>query len=297
MFSEVKKQSIVELVSPLLSSKRVRLMIQREDMNDKDCMGNKWWKLKYNLKKAIELKKDTVLTFGGAYSNHIVATASACQRLGLNSIGIIRGEALSKQNPTLKKAADFGMTFKFVDRQQYRLKDQIDWHQHFENCYVVPEGGTNQLAVKGCSEMLQDSEFDIVCVPVGTGGTLSGVVNTLKDHQFAIGFSSLKGGDFLNETIEKYVDSKNWKLNSDYHFGGYAKVSEELIDFMNQFKKQHSIVLDPIYTAKMFYGIFDIVKRDLIPPNSTILAIHTGGTQGIEGMNERIKSKGWKIDF
>jgi 1-aminocyclopropane-1-carboxylate deaminase len=189
------------------------------------------------------------------------------------------------------------MNFKFIDRNQYRLKDSIDWSQDYENCYVVPEGGTNDLAVKGCAEMIQDVGFDIACVPVGTGGTLSGIINSLKSHQAAIGFSSLKGGEFLTETINEYVISKNWSMNTDYHFGGYAKISEELITFMNDFKEEHSILLDPVYTAKMFYGIFDMLKRDLIMPNSTILAIHTGGTQGIEGMNERIKSKGWKIDF
>ncbi|MBL6657544.1 MAG: pyridoxal-phosphate dependent enzyme [Flavobacteriales bacterium] len=297
MFSEDKKQIIVELHSPLLSSKGVKLLVQREDMNDSDCMGNKWWKLKYNLSKAIELKNDTVVTFGGAFSNHIVATASACQRMGLNSIGIIRGEESSKQNPTLKRAASFGMKFKFIDREYYRRKESVDWSQEYQNSYIVPEGGTNELAVKGCAEMLQDVDFDTVCVPVGTGGTLSGIVNALKGNQFALGFSSLKGGVFLIETINEYASSKNWKLNTDYHFRGYAKISEELITFMNAFKEQHSIVLDPVYTAKMFYGIFDMLKRDLIIPNSTILAIHTGGTQGIEGMNERIKSKGWKIDF
>jgi 1-aminocyclopropane-1-carboxylate deaminase len=297
MFSEDKKQIVVELYSPLLLSKGVRLLVQREDTNDIDCMGNKWWKLKYNLKKAIALKHDTIVTFGGAFSNHIVATASACHRLGLNSIGIIRGEEFSKQNPTLRKAASFGMNFKFIDRNQYRLKDSIDWSQDYENCYVVPEGGTNDLAVKGCAEMIQDVDFDIACVPVGTGGTLSGIINSLKSHQTAIGFSSLKGGEFLTETINEYVNSNNWSLSTDYHFGGYAKISEELITFMNDFKEEHSILLDPVYTAKMFYGIFDMLKRDLIMPNSTILAIHTGGAQGIEGMNERIKSKGWKIDF
>lgn len=297
MFSEVKKQPITELHSPLLASKGVRLLVQREDLNDSECMGNKWWKLKYNLKKAIELNNDTIVTFGGAFSNHIVATAAACQRLGLKSVGIIRGEELAKQNPTLRKATEYGMIFRFIDRQHYRKKNNIDWHQFYENCYVIPEGGTNDLAVKGCGEMLQDTDFDIACVPVGTGGTLSGVINTLKGNQFAFGFSSLKGGDFLDSTIDRYVQSKNWKLITDYHFGGYAKISEELIIFMNQFKKQYSIVLDPIYTAKMFYGIFDMIKGDLIQPNSTILAIHTGGTQGIEGMNERLKPKGWQIDF
>ena len=151
MFSQVVQQDIQEIHSAFLHSKKVRLLVQREDLNDPYCMGNKWWKLRHNLIEAIREKHNKVLTFGGAFSNHIVATASACHRLGLNSIGIIRGEEFSKQNPTLRKAASFGMNFKFIDRNQYRLKDSIDWSQDYENCYVVPEGGTNDLAVKGCA--------------------------------------------------------------------------------------------------------------------------------------------------
>jgi len=296
MFSEVVKQDIQEITNSFLKSKNVRLFIQREDLNDPYCMGNKWWKLRYNLIEAIRQNHNTILTFGGAFSNHIVAAASACNRMGLKSIGIIRGDFTNNLNPSLLKAQNDGMELHFVDRETYREKSNIDWTSTFGNSYLIPEGGTNELAVSSCEEMISFKEFDTVCVPVGTGGTLSGIIRSLKPSQSAIGFSSLKGGEFLNAEVKKYVNHSNWSIQSDYHCGGYAKVNLELVNFMNAFKREFSIQLDPVYTAKMFYGIFDMIKNEQIPPNSTILAIHTGGTQGIQGMNQRIQSKGWKID-
>jgi 1-aminocyclopropane-1-carboxylate deaminase len=259
-------------------------------------MGNKWWKLRYNLIEAIREKHNKVLTFGGAFSNHIVATASACNRMGLKSIGIIRGDSTDKLNPSLIRAQNDGMELFFVDRQIYRNKSNIDWKSIYGDHYLIPEGGTNELAVSSCEEMISFKEFDMVCVPVGTGGTLSGIIRSLKPSQHAIGFSSLKGGGFLNDEVKKYVDHSNWSIQFDYHFGGYAKINLELVSFMNEFKRDFSIQLDPVYTAKMFYGIFDMIKNEQIRSNSTILAVHTGGTQGIEGMNQRIQSKEWKID-
>ena len=259
-------------------------------------MGNKWWKLRYNLTEAVRQNQRTILTFGGAFSNHIAATASACNRLGLKSIGIIRGEPNINLNPTLLKAKKEGMQLQFVDRISYRNKTNIDWKSIYGACYIIPEGGTNELAIKSCEEMVSYKDFDIICIPVGTGGTLSGVIRSLKSSQFALGFSALKGAKFLNTEVKKYVNTSNWAIKHDYHFGGYAKVSQQLVTFMNQFKHDFSIQLEPIYTAKMFYGIFDMIKNNKILPNSTILAVHTGGLQGIEGMNQRLQSKEWKID-
>lgn len=295
MFSQVVKQDIQEITKNMFKSKKVKLLIQREDLNNPHCMGNKWWKLRYNLTEAIKQNQSTILTFGGAFSNHIAATASACNRLGLNSIGIIRSEFNKNLNPTLLRAKNEGMQLQFIDRETYRNKSNVDWKSLFGDCYLLPEGGTNELAVKSCEDMVAFKDFDIVCVPVGTGGTLSGIVRSLKPSQFALGFSSLKGGDFLTGEVNKYVNTTNWSIQSNYHFGGYAKVSQQLVAFMNEFKRDYSIQLEPIYTAKMFYGIFDMIKNNKILPNSTILAVHTGGLQGIEGMNQRLQSKEWKI--
>ena len=224
-------------------------------------MGNKWWKLRYNLTEAINQNESTILTFGGAFSNHIAATAFSCNRLGLKSIGIIRGDFNDNLNPTLLKAKNEDMQLQFVDRETYRNKSNIDWKSIYGDSYIIPEGGTNELAVKSCEEMVSYKDFDIVCVPVGTGGTLSGVIRSLKPSQFALGFSALKGGEFLNTEVKKYVKTSNWYIKYDYHFGGYAKVNQQLVNFMNQFKRDFSIQLEPIYTAKMFYGIFDMINE------------------------------------
>lgn len=273
----------------------VRVFVQREDLINPFCSGNKWWKLKYNLVEALNNKNDSVLTFGGAHSNHILATSYACHNLKLNSIGIIRGEEVN--NNTLSQAMKFGMELHFIDRGMYKNKDIIDWGAKFKNSYVLPEGGTNPLAVKGCQEMLATSDFDYVCCCVGTGGTLAGIVNSLKGNQEAIGIPVIKGGDFLNTVIGNYANfNTNWHLNNDYHFGGYAKMTKELLDFMNSFKATFHFSIDPVYTAKLFFGVFDLIKKGFFKKKSKILILHSGGLQGIEAMNNKIKSKGWRIE-
>lgn len=259
--------------------------------------------MKYNILKAKKLKKQIVLTFGGAYSNHILATAVGCKLNNLKSIGIIRGEELANdfdntlsKNPTLKEAFNNEMTFDFVSRQEYRNKNEISFIENLKDkygdFYLIPEGGTNNLAVKGCEEILsnEDFNFDYICCSVGTGGTISGVINSSSENQNIIGFSSLKG-DFLVDEIKRFAKKSNWSLNTDFHFGGYAKYSDELISFINDFKEKSSILLDPIYTAKMIYGIFDMIKNDKFEKGSKILAIHTGGIQGINGFNEVLSQK------
>ena len=276
------------------------LYIKREDQIHPHISGNKYRKLKYNLEEAKRLKKTTVLTFGGAYSNHIAAVASAGETYGFKTIGIIRGEELQNKvdaNATLSFAKNCGMTFKFVSREVYRKKTTDTFisqlESEFGDFYLVPEGGTNANAIKGCEEILQesDSEFDYICCAVGTGGTISGIINSAKPHQKVLGFPALKG-EFLNDDICKFARNTNWELITDYHFGGYAKISEQLITFINTFKAQYDILLDPVYTGKMMFGIFDLLQKGYFPEGSKILAIHTGGLQGIKGMNVVLKQKG-----
>ena len=188
-----------------------------------------------------------------------------------------------------------------MSREDYRDKSSKAFVEKylldFSEFYLIPEGGTNLLGVKGCEEILSDVEidFDFVCCAVGTGGTISGLINSLKPHQRALGFTSLKGAYFLTEEIAKYVSNSQWTLNLDHHFGGYAKVNKVLIDFINNFKKTHHISLDPVYTGKMLFGLWDLIEKDYFRRGSTIIAIHSGGLQGIEGMNQRIKNKGLQI--
>jgi len=285
------------------NSKNIRLFIKREDTIHPFISGNKYRKLKYNLIEAKRLNKNTLLTFGGAFSNHIAATAYAGKINSLKTIGVIRGEELRNKvdaNPTLKFAKANGMTFHFVSRSAYREKSDKDFMKNlktlFGDFYVIPEGGTNVLAVKGCEEILnaKDDTYDYICNCVGTGGTLSGIINASWEHQTVLGFPVLKG-DFITTEILKFVDNKNWRLVTDYHFGGYAKLNQELIGFINDFKRQFGILLDPIYTGKMLFGIIDMIKTNQFLEGSKILAIHSGGLQGIEGMNLKLKSKHWPL--
>lgn len=277
----------------------VTLFIKREDLLHPYISGNKYRKLKYNLVQAQKEQHDTLLTFGGAFSNHILATAAAGADYGFKTIGVIRGDELASQieeNPTLQQARDFGMVFEFVSRDEYRRKDTPEFLAHLQSkygsFYRLPEGGTNALAVKGCEEILteQDAVFDYICCSVGTGGTLSGLINCSKSSQQVLGFSALKG-DFLQEDIRKFAYHQHWELVTDYHFGGYGKVSEELIQFINSFYQKYRIPLDPIYTGKMVFGVFDGIRKGKFPKNSKILMIHTGGLQGIAGMNKKLKKK------
>lgn len=284
---------------PLLREKGVILNIKREDTIHPLISGNKYRKLKYNLLEAKKRGKDTLLTFGGAFSNHIAATAYAGHEQGLKTIGVIRGEELENKwqdNPTLKLAHEHGMQFHFVSRSHYRLKSEAsfiqDLKERFGDFYLLPEGGTNALAVKGCAEILtqNDTKFDYICSAAGTGGTVAGLINASQPHQTVLGFPALKG-NFLIDEIRTFAHSDRWRLVTDYHFGGYAKVNQQLIAFINLFKRETGISLDPIYTGKMLFGIFDLVKRDVFPPETQILAIHTGGLQGIKGMNQILKKK------
>ncbi|QBZ96626.1 1-aminocyclopropane-1-carboxylate deaminase/D-cysteine desulfhydrase [Flavobacterium sangjuense] len=282
-----------------LENTSISLYIKREDLLHPHISGNKFRKLKYNLAQAKRENKQTLLTFGGAFSNHILAVAAAGNEQGFRTIGIIRGEELQdkiSENPTLQKAQDFGMVFEFVGREIYRDKNNPEFIQQlaekFDDFYLIPEGGTNDLAVKGCEEILTktDEKFDYICCAIGTGGTISGLINCSKNSQQVLGFPALMG-DFLREDICKFVSKSNWDLITAYHFGGYAKVSEELIEFINEFYKKHGIPLDPIYTGKMMFGVMDLITKNYFPENSKILVIHTGGLQGIAGMNKLLKQK------
>jgi 1-aminocyclopropane-1-carboxylate deaminase len=273
--------------------------MKREDLIHPFISGNKYRKLKFNIQRAKEIDSKLLLTFGGAYSNHIAAVAMAGKKYGFETIGVIRGEELEFQkdlNPTLEFAKNCGMQLKYVSREDYRNKTERDFidklKDEFGDFYLIPEGGTNDLAVKGCEEILQseDGEYDYICCAVGTGGTISGLINASKKHQSVLGFPALKG-DFLQEDIRKFAIRENWELVTDYHFGGYAKTSSKQISFINEFFTKYKIPLAPIYTSKMVFGVLDKIEEGYFPVGSKILMIHTGGLQGIQGMNEKLNAK------
>ncbi len=287
----------------LLRKKDITLVVKREDLLHEHISGNKFRKLYYNVIEAREKGYDKLLTFGGAYSNHIAATAAAGNELGIKTIGVIRGDELGKnlektleKNPTLGFAVSQGMQLHFVSRKAYRQKNDPEFitnlFQLFGKFYLVPEGGTNELAVKGTEEILtpEDDSFDFICSAVGTGGTIAGLINAAKSHQKVLGFPALKE-QFLHQNIANYTQSNNWELIRAYHFGGFAKIDKKLVDFINMVNSLHNLPLDPIYTGKMLFGIIDLIKKDYFPKGSKILAIHTGGLQGKAGMNIRLKEK------
>lgn len=289
---------IQHITHDFLAEKGIQLAVLRLDSAHKEISGNKFFKLKYNLEEAKRLGKSTILTFGGAFSNHIYATASAAHSEGFHSIGIIRGEDADLGNPTLRHAEKMGMDLHFVDRASYRTKNSSEFLEklkaQFGDFYLVAEGGTNDFAINGTKEILNEShsEYSHFCVSIGTGGTFAGLASSLKSHQTLIGFSSLKG-DFISKEIEALLSTYRIQpegkldIQTEYHFGGYGKHNPELIKFIHWFHEEFKIPLDPIYTGKMAFGVWDLIGKDHFPKGSQILLIHTGGLQGNAGFAEK----------
>ena len=281
-----------------LEEKNIQLYVLREDLINPTISGNKWRKLFYNLQEAKHQGKNQLLTFGGAFSNHIAATAAAGKQFGFKTIGIIRGEEHLPLNPTLQLAYENGMQFHYVDRTFYREKkyDVLfleTLKEQYGDFYLVPEGGSNAFAVKGCTEIIKNIniDYDIICCACGTGGTIAGIIASVDETKQVIGFPALKGGEFLKNDIQQLladyqqqfsveINHPNWSLNTDYHFGGYAKRTKELIEFVTFFNEKHNIPLDYIYTGKMLFGIYEMAKMSAFFNGKKIVAIHTGGLQG-----------------
>ncbi len=280
---------------------KINLFIKRIDLIHPQISGNKWFKLKYNIVEAESKGYKTLLTFGGAFSNHIHAVAAAGKIFGFETIGLIRGEEHLPLNPTLDFAKNCGMKIYYIDRTSYRKRYDEDFlkiiKNKFGDAYIIPEGGTNLLAVKGASEIIQNENLsaDYICTACGTGGTMAGIVSSLKGKKTVLGFSVLRGANFLEDNVNEHVNKftgktfNNWQINLDYHFGGYAKINKELINFVRRFSSVNKIPIEPVYTGKMLYGIYDLIEQGFFKNNETILAVHTGGMQGLEGMQYRIE--------
>lgn len=270
----------------------------RLDIAFPDVQGNKYFKLKYNLEEAKKLSLNTLLTFGGAFSNHIHATAAAGEKYQFKTIGIIRGED-DIQNPTLQFVRKAGMELVFVSREQYKNKYETTFLKTLEEkygpYYLIPEGGTNNFAVKGCSEILSgiENKYDQIFCATGTGGTLAGLISTPGLVSKTTGISVLKGKDNVTDIINVLLQENGyshniaWNINTNYHFGGYAKFNPSLLKFIKQFENDYHIPLDPIYTGKTCYAVFDLIDKQLISSGEKICIIHTGGLQGWMGWNYR----------
>lgn len=276
-----------ELDDERLSAHGVKLYLKRDDLIHPDVPGNKWRKLKYNLVRASDEGYDCLLTFGGAFSNHIRATAAAGHYYGFSTIGVIRGEEHLPLNPVLADAVRFGMRLTYMDRTTYRSKTSPDversLREQFGDFYLIPEGGSNALAVRGCAELPAEisESFDIICCACGTGGTLAGIAAGLQPGCHALGFSVLKGGEFLTRDVARFQESygqvtANWSIEMSYHFGGFARRNTDLDLFIADFRERHEIQLDWVYVAKMLYGVFDLVAAGRFPRGTTIVAVVTG---------------------
>ena len=317
---------ITKINSPLLQEKEIELYLKRDDLIHDVVSGNKWRKLKYNIDFALKNDLNTILTFGGAYSNHIIASAFACKENGLKSIGVIRGDdpsvlrtsplgkgrtwsiRESSVNATLKEAQEYGMQLHFISREEYKMKEEKNFISELRNkfgeFYLIEEGGANHLGIEGCKEILEEETmvehvpiaigrnhyYDYITCAAGTGTTLTGIFLSLREKEKLIGFPALKNGEFILEEIKNKIPEKYFEENKnrielicDYHFGGYAKVNDELKNFVSDFFNQTQIQLDLIYNGKMMFGLLDLIQKDHFPKKTRILAIHTGGVQGNRG--------------
>ncbi|WBV61441.1 pyridoxal-phosphate dependent enzyme [Chryseobacterium camelliae] len=273
-------------------NKNVKLFMKREDLIDSQISGNKYWKLFFNINQYLEKnpKNPHIITFGGAFSNHIAAVSAVGKSAAILSLGIIRGEELQdkwRDNPTLAFAEKNGMVLRFVTREEYRDKEKLteSLQKEFPEALLVPEGGTNEEAVNGIRMMLNNEtkDFDYLCTAVGTGGTIAGISKFCENHQNVIGFKVVN-----DSSLEKKIFELTLKTNFnliDSSFGGYGKIKDENIRFINDFKKRYGIPLEPIYTGKMMQKVIELIDENYFPENSRILCFHTGGLQGIEGAN------------
>lgn len=281
----------------LYREKNLEVYIKREDLIHPEVSGNKWRKLKYNIEQAKKENKG-ILTFGGAFSNHIYATAHAARYFGLPCIGLIRGKYVDLNNPSLSAVRAVGMQLELLSREEYGKKEEEDFLEVLQKKYpdylIIPEGGNNAKAIEGLKELgkeINDLAFtpDLILVPAGTASTARGLLRSIPKQSQLLVFSSLKG-DFLNDRLV-LEENENWILQTEFHFGGYACVNADLINTINTFKTQTGIPLDPIYTAKMLYGFHALLERGAIEANSKILLIHTGGLQGILGHNIKYQAQ------
>lgn len=279
----------------LFDDQGLQVFIKRDDLIHPIISGNKWRKLKYLLKDAQAQNKTHLVTFGGAYSNHLLATSAAAAKFGFRSTGFVRGEEVN--NDTLFLCRLHGMNLIFTDRESYRDKQAL-FDIHFgtdSNAFFIDEGGSSALGAKGCSELVDelDDTYDHIICACGTGTTAAGIINGIAQHKLPTQFHGipvLKNGEFLSKDIDAFLESPSaYHLHTDYHFGGYGKVNDELTRFVKQFVASTAILIEPIYTGKMLYALYDLAEKSYFSPGSRILAIHTGGIWGLLGMKDKFK--------
>lgn len=284
---------IHQVSDALLDSQGLTLSIKRDDLIHPLISGNKWRKLKYLLKQADEENKRDLITLGGAFSNHLLATAAAGARFGFKTTGFVRGEDVN--NDTLFLCRLHGMQLIFVDRESYRDKQSL-FEKHFgddADAFFIDEGGASPIAAKGCAELVNEltETYDHIFCACGTGTTAAGIINGLQKHQLKTQFHAVpvfKNGGFIGDEIDRFLESPAiYQLHTAYHFGGYAKTTPELIAFIKEFVARTGILIEPVYTGKMLYAIHDLASQGYFKRGDRILAIHSGGLFGLLGMRDR----------
>jgi 1-aminocyclopropane-1-carboxylate deaminase len=288
-----KPSVLTKIDDPLLDLYEIELWMKRDDLLHRVISGNKWRKLKYSLDYALSSGADTIISMGGAYSNHLHALAYAAKLVGLKAFGFIRSEQPEMLTPTLSDIQNWGMELKFVSRSDYRLLRQYKGCHDFPGLkpgqYWLPEGGAQMLALKGVAELVNeiDVAYDILCTPCGTGATLAGIIDAAPEHVSIMGFAALKSAEFLQTDVESLLPRPctNWQINLDYHFGGFAKTNTELMAFIADFESKTGIPLEPVYTGKMMYALYDLIAKRTFKPGQRIIAVHTGGLQGKRGFS------------
>lgn len=286
---------------PLFKEKGIELFIKREDLIHEYYGGNKFRKLKYHIKEYEDKKSAGIITFGGAWSNHLYSTSALCYELNIPLTVFVRGEESETESNTIQFARKNKTKIIFLSRSDYRKKNDPSFlhylQENYKNHLIVPEGGSGKKGVLGCEEILDEKtkSYDIIITACGTGGTLAGLINSKENHQKVIGIPVLKGGEYLRDEILIHLRSQNQHddihLSCHYHFGGYAKTKANLIEFIKEFHETTEIRLDPIYTGKMMFGIFDMIEKGEFNRGSKILAIHSGGHQGTLGIEQRLGQK------
>jgi len=284
---------VQQISNKLFDEQGISVFIKRDDLIHPMISGNKWRKLKYILKKASVENKIHLVTFGGAYSNHLLATAAAAAKFGFKSKGFVRGEEIN--NDTLFLCRLHGMELLFTDRESYRDKTAL-FNKYFgddPNAFFIDEGGAGIEGAKGCAELIDElpETYDHIFCACGTGTTAAGIINGLQNHKLKTEFNAIpvfKNGGFIKDEIDKYlINPANYNLHTDYHFGGYAKTDKELISFIKRFVTDTGILIEPVYTGKMLYAIYDLAGKGYFKSGSKILAIHTGGLLGLQGMKDK----------
>ncbi len=291
--SQQPKSLLQELKDKRFSRQNIRFFIKREDLIHNMISGNKWRKLTYNIRHILSQNYVGLVTFGGAYSNHIAASAAAGKAFGIATVGMIRGEETLPLNATLRFALECGMTLHYISRTEYRKRYDSIFLENMKRCfpgfYIIPEGGANHLGIEGCKAILHEREsWDIVAVSCGTGSTMAGLIHSVSDDTLVLGFPALKNSEDISQKISLWCPGRyQWRIECGYHFGGFARYSKVLCEFICDFKRRFNIQLDPLYTGKLFFGIMDMIDKGIFKAGSRIVAIHTGGLQGIHGFETR----------